>query len=376
MTTKIRAGQISSESTPDGYALHSDGAGGAVWEPESGASSDATSIQGVAVAETAPSNAQVLAYNDSTDQYEPTSISTGGSTDTNAIHVADVDAAQFVNEVMNWPSLEQANDTLPEWWEVGSNATMTEVDVAGESITETYARCLKVVSAADGSYGYQRYTYSVQPRIKSGRKLSAIFAVWSVGGKAARIRLTSSVGNLGVSADFTAAGWTILKVENITLDGTYVDIRLEVDTGTAYFVPLGICIGPKAWPLRSRGLMLQWVDGSTSVKSLNGLGDENTWTDIDITSATNALAVIANCVARISTPNASQWDLRVRRNGASTTDDFVISTTITAYAETQTNDFQILLDDQQIFEYLLDRVSGSNALTSGRIVVRSFYKWE
>lgn len=288
---------------------------------------------------------------------------------------AIIQAAQLANEVMNFPSLEGANDAQPEWWEEGdAHATLTEVDVAGEGITETYARAHKVVTDGDGAYSYQRYTYADQPRIKSGRKLSAIFAVWSVGGKAARIRLQSSVGSLGVSSDTTTAGWTILKVEGVTLNGTYVDIRCECDTGTAYFVPLGINIGEKAVPLRPRGLKFRSCM-PVLVVDLTGSGPTE-FADLDVSANTSNLAVLAELMGVLRHIISSQtYAICVRQNGASQTDPNLLSIVI-SYGNRAIGTRSCFLDDQQIFEWQLVRMEGTANLASGMLNLIGWWEWE
>lgn len=288
-----------------------------------------------------------------------------------------------VNEVMNFPSLENADDTQPEWWEeADGNATLTEVDVSGESITTSFDRALKVVTTGS-SYAYQRFTYTNQPRLKSGRVVSYACAVWAVGGDAARVRVQSSAGLLGVSDDTTLAGWTILTVENVTLTGTTVDIRHEVDTGTAYFVPLGFVIGPVAptVQLHPRPTRTKWLDTAAEAKVLDGTGDEATWTDVDVTANTSALAVRAHCQARLrdSGTAADEYSLHVRRNGSSEAQadaNMVAHLLLPASDDTVAlNSFSVILDDEQVFEYFFDRVAGSNTLDAGEISVRAYDEW-
>ncbi len=286
---------------------------------------------------------------------------------------ATIQAAQLVNEVMNFPSLERADDTQPEWWEEGdAHATLTEVDVAGEGITETYARAHKVVTDGDGAYSYQRYTYADQPRTKSGRKLSAIYAVWAVGGKAARIRLQSSVGSLGVSADTTTAGWTILKVEGVTLDGTYVDIRCEVDTGTAYFVPLGINIGAKAVPLPPRGLSYRQLDSTVYLRGGTNIAPEASFSDVDVTSYSSALAVLM--VGHVKMWEATDiWNCYVRRNGSA--GGGIAVATVSSGGTDAEVEFTIILDDNQIFEQRWNRQAGSSNLDGGYCQMTGYWEW-
>lgn len=280
----------------------------------------------------------------------------------------------LANEIQNFPSIEKANDTQPEWWEESAGtATLTEVDVVGESITETFERCLKVVTTAD-VYAYQRYTYADEPRLKSGRTVSCRVAVWAVGGVTARVRLQSSVGSLGVSTT-TAAAWTELVVTAVVLDGTNVELRLEVNNGTAYFVPLAFGVGNAAsGQLPPRGLGFRWSD-STLVKSLTGLGDENVWTDIDCTTATSPLAAVGVCFVYME--DTDDWSLSVRRNGSSAAPG--AGNMIVRIAGTDvalTGQFHVVLDDQQIFEYYLDRSAGSGTLDASAIYITGWLEWE
>ena len=296
-----------------------------------------------------------------------------------ALDFTDPGLISLANEVMNFPSLESANDTQPEWWDESSgNATLTEVDIVGESITETFERGLKVVTIANNEYAYQRYTYADQQRLKSGRVVSCAIAVWSVGGVTARVRLQSSVGSLAVEST-TAAAWTIIKLENITIDGTYIDLRFEVDTGTAYFVPLGLHIGPIAFQLKPRGL--QWVNKDTpvNIKTLTGLADEATWTDIDVTANSSNLAFKVQITIDILHTNATGWDVFISRNGSAAAADITTrkaALSNTANTERSHNTFLQLMDDLQIFEYYLDRWTGSSTLAEGQIILNAYEEWE
>lgn len=303
--------------------------------------------------------------------------------ETAGLHVyqalAGVSAPVSVNEFMNWPATEQADGLQPEWWEEqDGNATLTDVDVAGESITETWERCLKLVTTATDKYAYQRFTYADQPRIKSGKTVSLRVAVWSVSGAAARVNLTSSVGELGVSADTTAAAWTVLTVDGEVLDGTYVDVRFEVDNGTAYFVPLAFGIGATTTAeLPPRGLRFRWRD-SVIVKDLTGLGDEDTWTDIDCTSSTSNLAVIAVCSGiMFDNDSTDSYALNIRRNGSSDTkgNETERLRVLAEESNQVETEMTVLLDDGQIFEYLFDRTSGTGTLDFGGIWLNAWWEW-
>jgi hypothetical protein len=281
--------------------------------------------------------------------------------------------AVVVNEVMNFPSIEFADGAQPEWWEESAGtATLTEEDVAGESITETWERCLKVVTTAD-VYAYQRFTYADQPRLKSGRTVSCRVAVWAVSGVTARVRLQSSVGSLGV-ASTTAAAWTILTVEAEVLDGTYVDLRLEVNNGTAYFIPLAFGIGSSApYELTPRGL--RYVHKPGEALNSSGIADPNAWTDLDLTSVTsNLAAVVAGYVNSLHGATASGWDISVRRNGSADTIVLVNALPNVSGTFRNINDFVMATDDGQVIEYLIDRWTGSGTMDIA-IGVRGWWEW-
>ena len=293
---------------------------------------------------------------------------------------AAIQAAQLCNEVMNHPSLEGADNTLPEWWENGANSALTEVDIAGEAgITETWERGLKVATTAVAAYSYQRYTYADQPRIKSGRALSAIFAVWSVGGIAARIRLITSAGTTVVSANTTAAGWTILTAENLILDGTYVDIRMEADSGTAYFVPLGINVGAKAIPLKPRNLRHRNAGiNKASLRSLSGGTGDVGFADRDLSATTSNLAVYAQLrVNMVENGTTDNFFYHARANGSTDSGGLTeICNVMNADNNNDKAEWTQWLDDQQIYEEYFQRSAGAGGLDYGDLFLIGWYEWE
>ena len=292
---------------------------------------------------------------------------------------AAIQAAQLCNEVMNHPSLEGADNALPEWWENGANAALTEVDIAGEAgITETWKRGLKLATTAAAAYGYQRYTYADQPRVKSGRALSAIFAVWSVSGIAARIRLITSAGTTVVSANTTAAGWTILTAQNLTLDGTYVDIRMEADSGTAYFVPLGINVGAKAIPLRPRGLRhINAGINKLAIRALSGQTGDVGFADCDLSANTSNLAVYAQLRVNMSESGTTDnFFYHARCNGSTDSGGLTEICNVVNYSRNDKAEWTQWLDDQQIYEGFLQRAAGSGGLDYGDLFLIGWYEWE
>ncbi len=296
----------------------------------------------------------------------------------------DIEQMSWTNEVRNFPSLEGADDTQPMWWtESDGNCTLTEVDLSGESITELSDRALKAVIASAASGFYQRFTYADEPRLKSGRTVSAAVAVWSVSSISVSMSLVTSVGTLGTSFSTTAAAWTILKVENVTLDGTRVDLTLTSGgTGTFYVVPLGLVLGKMApqHQMSPRPVIRRWKDTAAEVKVLDSLGDEAAWTDVDVTSSTSNLAIRAICVAHMNDAGtaADAYSLHVRRNGSSESQadaNMVSHLLMVATTGAVLSSFEVILDDGQIFEYFFDRVAGSGTLSAGEISLRGWDEW-
>lgn len=300
---------------------------------------------------------------------------------------AIIQASQLANEVMGYPSLVGIDidlDAANQWWDkVGTPSTaVTQVDLAGEGgITETWEYALKTVADGANEGFSQRYTYADQPRIKSGRALSAIAAIWvGTAGRTVTMKLITSAAT-EVTATATAQGWTICKCENLTLDGTYVDLQFIVDgADTFYVVPLGVNIGAKAVPLRARGLRyVNRVGAPPSAKNMAGLADEATWTDVDITAHTGPLAAIGRLVFNILKTNDTGWDLCARRNGD--TDDTREGTLVGAlsagnFTARSATEVAMILDDGQVFEYYLDRWVGSSTLAGGDAYVLGWWEWE
>ncbi len=262
-------------------------------------------------------------------------------------------------EVMNFPSLERADATQPLWFAKSANCTLTEEDVAGESgLTELYnSRTLKVATTATGTYAYQRFTYADQPRLKAGRTVAMMVAVWSNSGVPSRISLYSSVGFLAQSIDTTVAGWTILEIPQTVLDGTYVDIRMEVDNGTGYFIPI------TPWP---RGLIERRLSTAVAVETLSGQSSKAV-ADLDLTSNTSNLAVMVELsihMAEFSSGEAYKYFVRMNGSSATVTGDVpTLRGRVQGLdASAMVNNFWELCDDGQIIETALVRDAGAGTI--------------
>lgn len=290
-----------------------------------------------------------------------------------------IQASQLANEVMNFPANVGIDVDLVAgnlWWDsVATPSTAaTMVDVAGEAgITETWEYALKCVADGNGDGLYQRYTYAAQPRIKSGRALSAIAAVWvGTAGRTVTMKLITSAST-EVSATATAQTWTIIKAENLTLDGTYVDLQFTVDgADTFYVVPLGVNIGSKAVPLPPRGLIV--IDKATEVVSnVDPGGSPAGYIDVDVTAATSALATMVELWMYYKNATITNSVLAVRRNGSAATGSVIQVMYTISTAIAQTGRALCCLDDGQIFEY--GTTAEATDTETLYIVVDRYWEW-
>lgn len=109
---------------------------GTEWESLTTAGSgDATSIQGITVASGVPTDEQVLAYNSSTEEWEPTTISgVGGGIDSNTGVIGDIPAAgNDGNIYLPSDSLIVARDNGSTWDYWGPIFKVTRPDWTGYS---------------------------------------------------------------------------------------------------------------------------------------------------------------------------------------------------------------------------------------------------
>ncbi len=298
------------------------------------------------------------------------STGTGGAVDLLAGHTT--------NEIKAWPPL-LANDidldAANHWWrKVGTPSTApTFVDVTGESITETYKYCIKTVAAAASDGMKQTYTYADEPRLKTGRTVSLALAIWSVSSVSVTASLLNSDATHTDASAVTAAAWTIVTIEGHVLAGTSCDLKVTAGAaGTFYVVPLGLRVGSFAMSLPSRPTRWVYPDTVSQPKSLTGIGDEVTWTDVDCTSVTSNLT-LRIVLGSYLFDNADHFLLAVRRNGSSGNGDVINE--VFASVQVQINHFPMILDDSQIFEYFLDRTSGSSTVNNGYFSVFAYEEW-
>ncbi len=284
----------------------------------------------------------------------------------------------LTNEIKAWPPLIRNDidlDANLHWWrKVGTPSTApTYVDVTGESITETYRDAIKVVAAAASDGMKQTYTYADEPRLKSGRTVSALLAIWSVSSVSVTASLLNSDASSTSASAVTAAAWTIVEIPGHVLAGTSCDLKVTAAAaGTFYVVPLGLCIGNRGLWLPPRPRIHKQFDAVVANVTLDGAADPNTYTDVDVTTSSSNLACIGY-LALLLNEATSLYDLWLRRKGDSGGGYLALSASSTS--QNTRNMQTIVLNDAQVFEYKLDRVVGSSALDTGNIGVTAYEEW-
>jgi hypothetical protein len=265
-----------------------------------------------------------------------------------------IQASQLINEIKGWPPIVNTGDldVLNLWWDkFGTPSTAPSVvSVSGEGITEDYLLALKVV-ANDANEGlYQRFTYADEPRVKSGRAFSTLWAIWCVSGVGVTLSIKDSTAAETTASEVTAAAWTIVEVPNHTLAGTYVDIILQTDgAGTFYAVPLGANIGARGFPLKPRGA--RRVDALNTPVIVNVDPGGADYTDLDLTAYTSNLCFAICGSWQYRNQSNTGKMLRARRNGTTINNycTIIIRNVVQSMNEVQTK--FLFTDDGQVIEW-------------------------
>jgi len=213
----------------------------------------------------------------------------------------------WVNLIKNSPGQIAVDGAEPQWWDDVADAAITDEDTAGEAIPDRTERCFKVVTAADDVYGYQTFTFADESLLDAGvTNVSLSCWVYCATGSKASIGIYGTNLGLEESAQAGATAWTLLKVENITLDAadTSIQVRLIVDTDTAWFTMPMLNTGSKSLPWRPRGQ--RYVHHATEVDQydLNLTGDV-AWTNTDCTANSHPLAVALHVMLYVSEANGT-----------------------------------------------------------------------
>jgi len=369
------ASNLASGIASNGQLLTADGLGQTVWRTpanhdHSGDAGDGGSFDAANLGSDSASDGQVL----TADGY-------GGAAWENAagdVLWSTLQGLSLVNEVKNYPALVGMDIDLNaanQWWDIIASPTQAVqmVDCAGEGITETYEWALKSVGdgALDGFY--QQYNYADEPRIKSGRPLSAIAAVWlATSSRTLTMKLRTSTGSEVSTTTSMSGGWVILKCENLTLNGTYVVLEFYLNgSGTFYVAPLGVNIGAKALMLPPRGLVYRECVGTAML--VNGVDPGGAgFTDVDCTANSSPLAAKLSLYGLYRNATRVDQTLTARRNGDTTgwgQSALVRSQSTSAF--TAGNQI-VLCDDGQVFEYM----TNCAAADSEAVYIKLLGWWE
>ena len=276
------------------------------------------------------------------------------------------------NLVRNSPGQIVVDGAEPQWWDDIADAVITDEDAAGEACEDKTERVFKVVTAADDVYGLQTLPFADEDLLDAGQTVVS-FGCWVWCDAAA----TASIGiygtNLGLqeSDQHTGgSGWEWLVVENQTLDGADADIeiRLIVDTDTAFFTMPSLTVGPVARPWVARGML--HVPIYVTQLDLNTTGDV-AWTDTDHTANTDPLATMINASCYIGSDEIACYGWMGHSN-AIVVDDYSLGVRIYNGSQPTTAGAVLQCDDSQILRYLVEEIDADSDV---RFIIYAIGYW-
>jgi hypothetical protein len=221
----------------------------------------------------------------------------------------------------------------------------------------------KLVTIADDKYGYQRFPFADEWALDAGAtEVSLIVPVWCAAANTASVGLYGT--NLGLQESDQHTGgstWEYLKVEGVTLDAadTALDLRLICDTGTAFFGPMTLCIGPKAVMLKPRGLSYHIIDHAAQI-DLNATGDV-AWSDSDCTGNTDNLAVLVQLVGRLTEANGTAGsNTTIGHSDDLWTDEVAIRSHQPVLSQPDYASGTVMCNDSQVVRYQVQEADADN----------------
>lgn len=281
--------------------------------------------------------------------------------------------------IKNSPGQIVTDGAEPQWWDDVANATITDEDCAGESIADITERCYKVVTTANDVYGYQTFTFSDEDLLDAGQTVVSLGVwVWCASASKASVGIYGSNLGLEESSQHTgSSSWELLKVENITLDAsdTSIQVRLIVDTGTAYFTMMMLNQGSRALPWRPRDVRYKPMSITTQF-DLNTTGDV-AWSDTDCTANTDPLACRVMGRIYIREPNGT-LDSYIAVSHA---DDLIGGDSYTAtlwvhvLAQNLTYHAEWACDDQQVIRYMVNEMDADSDVRA-QVFLHGYWMWE
>lgn len=300
------------------------------------------------------------------------------------------------NEVKGWPAVVKIGSgidlvTSALWWDDEGTPTTkaTAVPASGEAgLDAKFTEVIKCVTdAADEGFN-QRYTYADEPRVKSGVALSALVWVASTAGSVdctVKLRNSDASETVGTLV-LTSGDWDLYLVEDHTCAGTYVELVVTKDTSGTFYAggPITVMVGEDAISLGPRGVIYRLCSAAdTAVENLTGTATK-AYGDIDLTSQSSPLAVIGDFHAEVAEATTGIFGYNIRPNwenwAGPSTPAAATNVAIKAGAEPSdvermTNDFTMILDDQQIIETGLAN-SGGGTVDNCRLYMQGYWEWE
>jgi hypothetical protein len=285
------------------------------------------------------------------------------------------------NLVRNSPGQIVVDGAEPQWWDDVANATLTDEDTAGEGIPDKHERVFKCVTTANDVYGYQTLAFADEELLDAGQTVIS-FSCWVYCASANKASIGIYGTNLGLqeSSQAGAGAWELLTIEGITLNAAdaSIQIRLIVDTGTAYFTMPMLNVGPKAMPWQLR-MLRPYHQERVQQLGLAGTTDV-AWTNTDCTANTDPLA------ARLE---LMLWIQETAFSGPSTWGGVGLPTALCSiggdkayladYAQISANWVMsmgtLFCDDSQIVRYTVNE-QNANSDVQFYIQILAYWRWE
>jgi len=291
------------------------------------------------------------------------------------------DASVFsaVNLIPDFPSIHNIDDAMSPWWTVDNDGTLHEVDCAGESIPEKYARCLKLTISADGGgadYAYPKKDFDDANEPLLDDNVTTVSAgAWvyqkstdTAGTITLELYDIDGTQSLGSHTTTTQDSWIYLKVENKTYqDSMRWRVVHSENSAIVYFTEPTLNVGTSVIPWRPRGLIYE-IQYHANVLFDNS--PETTWTDITFSNASPLAAVLhVSGSIKAAASDATYF----RPNGSSETG---YGTTICVSSAHQgQHDYSqawVPCDASQVIEYKTDNARDSvSASQQGQLVWES-----
>lgn len=281
-----------------------------------------------------------------------------------------------INIVQNYPSLEAADGTEPQWWDV-VGGTLTEEDATGESLSAApNERVLKMVTNSTTNRIAQAWPISWNRMLNTSSKVStgAWVYVVTAGTLTYRVR-ENGVGTIDEVTTTTTGSWVWLELDDLDV-GSGGNLQLWIlhsaTAATFYVANPTMNVGSSVIPWKRRGLVFKHADNNFYTATDPG-GDPAGWTAQDLTSITSDHAVKALLTIEYYNSTNANTYIRTRPTGLTVGAAHNVIRGA-GDANYNTNTFEQLLDDSQSFDFYSSAAAGD---TESLIMsCRGFWEWE